>query len=78
MNNVEDNKPLGLGYNIITLEALLKIFVNGYKKYNNSEDRMSCRKLIGINCLWTIMEKHAVFKKWRLLFLFSLLKSKSK
>lgn len=31
MNNMEDNKPLGLGYNIITLEALLKIFVNGYK-----------------------------------------------
>lgn len=31
MNNIEDNKPLGLGYNIIKLETLLKIFVNGYK-----------------------------------------------
>lgn len=31
MNNIEDNKPLGPGYNIIKLEALLKIFVNGYK-----------------------------------------------
>lgn len=31
MNNTEDNKPLGPGYNIIKLQALLKIFVNGYK-----------------------------------------------
>lgn len=31
MNNIDDNKPLGLGYNIIKLETLLKIFVNGYK-----------------------------------------------
>lgn len=31
MNNIKDNKPLGLGYNIIRLETLLKIFVNGYK-----------------------------------------------
>lgn len=31
MNNIEDNKPLGLGYNIIKLETLLEIFVNGYK-----------------------------------------------